>query len=370
MGHAEYERVVAEHVGTMFGELTDRELNPDNYLLARQIVADLLVAAVGHHDRGAWLTVPIDPMQGAPREPTPVLPKLDLDRLRTEDFEDSAVGRRLRELLLIPVVKPQVQEPAEWWLSVPYWWRPDPDAWTQLRRDYETLRAYAREGRADDLSSAQDGPGRWLMAKTNGRKDRYGRYSPVTYKDDRGREHTASKRGYYLRPAVVSGLLTEVPTEPTSARAALGPPAEVIDAAAELAALDVRAQSLRRTEQGYLRTQLLGDAPEGDCDLCGRSFPTELLVAAHIKPRYECSDQERRDLPAVAMLACRFGCDELYERGLLAVDEEGNILAADYAGDSVSLRRYLSGMRGRQVGDAWPRGRDYFAWHREHVFQE
>jgi len=365
MGLEEYERVVADHVGVTLGGLTARELNPRNYQLARQVVAELFDREAGGHDRGTWITVPIDPVHGAPREPTPVLSDLNFDRLRSEDFVSSAVGRRVLDLLLVPVVKPAVDDPAGWWLSVPFRWRPSDDDLQQLGRDYEALRTYARQGRADDLSSGRDAPGRLLMAKTNGRDHR----DVVRYYDGEGRERTARRRGYYLRAAVVSDLLTAVPTEPAAARAELGPPPEVIDAAAELAELDVRAESLRRTEQGYLRTRLLGDATEADCDLCGRSFPSELLVAAHIKPRYECTDEERRDIPAVAMLACRFGCDDLYERGLLAVDEGGRVLVANYDGGSLSLRRYLDGMRGRQVGDAWPRGRDYFAWHCEHAFQ-
>ena len=365
MGLEEYERVVVDHVGVTFDGLTARELNPRNYQLARQVVAELFDRETGGRDRGTWITVPIDPVHGAPREPTPVLSDLNFDRLRAEDFASSAVGRRLRDLLLVPVVKPAVDEPAGWWLSVPRRWRPSDDDLEQLERDYEGLRAYARQGRADDLSSGRDAPGRLLMAKTNGRDHR----DVVRYYDEGGRDHTARKRGYYLRATVVSDLLRAVPTEPAVAQSEVGPPLEVVDAAAELVELDARVESLRRTEQGYLRRRLLGDAQEGDCDLCGRSFPAELLVAAHIKPRYECTDAERRDIPAVAMLACGFGCDELYERGLLSVDDVGSIVAAHYDGGSLSLTRYLDRMRGRPVGEAWPRGRDYFTWHRDHVFQ-
>ena len=32
------------------------------------------------------------------------------------------------------------------------------------------------------------------------------------------------------------------------------------------------------------------------------------LVAAHVKKRFLCSDDERRDLRHVAVLACTFGC--------------------------------------------------------------
>lgn len=365
MGLSDYERAVTENIGTTFSELTDRELNPGNYQLARQVTATLLDEVVGHHNRGTWITVPIDPVQGAPREPTPVLSDLDFDRLRTSDFDGSSVGHRLRDLLLIPIVKPQVGDPSGWWLSAPRRWRPDPGTWEQLRRDYEGLRAYVKDGRADNLSSSRTAPGRLLMAKTNGRD----RMDVVVYHDDDGTVRWARKRGYYLRADVVAELLAEVPSDFATARYAIGPPPEFVDAVAELTELDARAETFWRIEQGYLRACLLDGEDEGVCDLCCRSFPAELLVAAHIKPRHECTDQERRDIPSVVMLACSFGCDDLYERGLLGVDDEGGILASRYDGGSTTVRRYLAGMRGRRVRHAWPRGRGYFAWHREHVFR-
>jgi hypothetical protein len=50
-------------------------------------------------------------------------------------------------------------------------------------------------------------------------------------------------------------------------------------------------------------------------------FPVDLLVAAHIKRRSLCSETERRDLHNVAMLACKFGCDALFEEGYWLVSE-------------------------------------------------
>ena len=48
-------------------------------------------------------------------------------------------------------------------------------------------------------------------------------------------------------------------------------------------------------------------------------------MAAHVKKRAVCSDTERRDLHHVAMLACSFGCDALYESGWITVDENGYV---------------------------------------------
>ena len=66
-----------------------------------------------------------------------------------------------------------------------------------------------------------------------------------------------------------------------------------------------------RVEQGYLRRLLFGDLKQGVCSLCARHLPVELLVAAHIKPRSECSHRERLDAPGIVFGVCILGCDAL-----------------------------------------------------------
>ena len=51
--------------------------------------------------------------------------------------------------------------------------------------------------------------------------------------------------------------------------------------------------------------------------------------AAHIKKRAACADQEARNLDHIAMLACLFGCDALFEAGYIAVNAAGSIIIAD-----------------------------------------
>ena len=70
------------------------------------------------------------------------------------------------------------------------------------------------------------------------------------------------------------------------------------------------------------------------------------------------------------MSACRFGCDELYERGYVSVDSEGKLMLSSalnergYAGEYA--RQYLGGktfarpMSGRER---------YFVWHRANRFR-
>jgi hypothetical protein len=59
-----------------------------------------------------------------------------------------------------------------------------------------------------------------------------------------------------------------------------------------------------RLEQGYLRSKLFGIAEVATCSLCGLSMPVSLLVAAHIKPRSECSRSERLDADNIVASMC------------------------------------------------------------------
>jgi hypothetical protein len=85
---------------------------------------------------------------------------------------------------------------------------------------------------------------------------------------------------------------------------------------------DIASVALQRAEQRFLRQSLL--ARYGNqCALCGRSLPEELLIAAHIKPRFLSTDEERLNFGSAAMLACSLGCDALFEFGYLTVDHRG-----------------------------------------------
>ena len=106
-------------------------------------------------------------------------------------------------------------------------------------------------------------------------------------------------------------------------------------------ATDVATTGTARVEQRALRAFLVGTQTEAQCGLCGRTLPTELLVAGHIKPRSQCSEVERWDFAAVAMLNCALGCDALFERGYITVDGDGQVQSgraawSDAVGDTVA----------------------------------
>lgn len=120
----------------------------------------------------------------------------------------------------------------------------------------------------------------------------------------------------------------------------------------------------RRAEQQYLRQYLLPGV-EGDCLLCGRTFSRDFLVGAHIKKRSLCTPEEKADIPAVAMLACRFGCDELYERGMVVVTTQGRVVATKRLTDTTARTYANQYIAGRTVA-GWSSlvaSREYFDAH-------
>jgi hypothetical protein len=133
--------------------------------------------------------------------------------------------------------------------------------------------------------------------------------------------------------------------------------------------LDRKVEACQRVEQAYLRRRLF---PGSDalCDLCGRRFEIEFLVAAHIKQRAACSDPERRDVSHVVMAACKFGCDELFERGYITIAGDGILqlskaLQAGSQAHSYATEHLANKTFGRPV----PGREDYFDWHRTHAYR-
>ncbi|MFE6038780.1 hypothetical protein [Streptomyces sp. NPDC056452] len=147
------------------------------------------------------------------------------------------------------------------------------------------------------------------------------------------------------------------------------PSATVEPPAPPLAPSDAVAEAQRRAEQGRLKRALLPGV-QGDCALCGRTLPRAFLVAAHIKKRAACSEEERWDLNNVAMLACLLGCDSLFEHGFVAVEDGGRLQVSPVAASAPAVAKYIDEhLAGRSIA-WWSTDREpYFAWHRSHTFQ-
>lgn len=133
----------------------------------------------------------------------------------------------------------------------------------------------------------------------------------------------------------------------------------------EFEAMESEYVGKRRAEQQYLRQYLLPGV-KGQCLLCGRTFSRDFLVAAHIKKRSLCTPEEKADIPAIAMLACRFGCDELYERGMIAVSQQGKVVTTKRLKDE-SACEYANQYNADRSISNWPtltNSYKYFEAHR------
>jgi hypothetical protein len=124
-----------------------------------------------------------------------------------------------------------------------------------------------------------------------------------------------------------------------------------------------------RTEQRFLRTQLFRGKKKVKCALCGCALPTDLLVAAHIKPRSVCTDAERRDAAHVVFGVCLLGCDALYERGYISVDEKGRVVSASGSALPSGLRMHLTAVRKRTCPSWRDETAKYFEWHYQRRFR-
>ena len=121
----------------------------------------------------------------------------------------------------------------------------------------------------------------------------------------------------------------------------------------------------RRIEQPYLRNHLFGGKEVCGCSICGHQFPVQFLVTAHIKQRSRCTIEELLDLNIV-MSACVFGCDSLFERGWIGVDEGGIIKrGTSKAKVTSAVSQYIDGLEGRPCSAYRASTSAYFSWHWE-----
>jgi hypothetical protein len=127
---------------------------------------------------------------------------------------------------------------------------------------------------------------------------------------------------------------------------------------------DGSAAGKTRKEQSILRDYLLELSKKPTCHLCGQEFPSSFLVAAHIKKRSLCSYQERIN-ENVGMLACKFGCDDLYEEHYVFVDEEGVIRRDESKPITKAMESHIGRLDGKKC-DIWsPANKAFFDAHRD-----
>lgn len=117
---------------------------------------------------------------------------------------------------------------------------------------------------------------------------------------------------------------------------------------------DVSREALIRREQSILREWLFNGKLTERCAICGKEYSVAALVTAHKKKRTDCTDSEKTD-PQIVFPLCLFGCDFLYETGMVRVkngkvvssrtDEEQttDILAANAVDGNIVDERWIEG---------------------------
>lgn len=131
---------------------------------------------------------------------------------------------------------------------------------------------------------------------------------------------------------------------------------------AKLKAEDKKLITLKRTEQRLLRKLLFGDSVEDLCCICRKKFPIEFLIAAHVKPRSDCTPSQRNDWRGNVKPMCVFGCDALFERGLITV-RKGRIHTNLPPPSTAIVRKYLQAIKGQKCASWSKQSSKYFNWH-------
>jgi len=122
----------------------------------------------------------------------------------------------------------------------------------------------------------------------------------------------------------------------------------------DLKMLDVNMRSNARREQAFLRKYLFNVEKHKHCAICGKEYPVNLMVAGHIKKRSRCTLNEKLDYKNIVMPICKFGCDELYEKGYISVmdgkkSQVGLMLLGFYKGSSKILELKAGGFLSLKV---------------------
>lgn len=136
---------------------------------------------------------------------------------------------------------------------------------------------------------------------------------------------------------------------------------EVVSELQNLDSLESASNSSTRKEQAYLRNILFSQREIFKCCICGRTYPSAFLVAAHIKKRAICTLDEKKDFSNIVAPMCKFGCDDLYEKGYIAVSEgKVKIIKQGNTHDILTHLRFIEG----KECSAWRLStKKYFAWH-------
>ncbi|MCH4873005.1 HNH endonuclease [Pseudomonas sp. TMW22091] len=156
---------------------------------------------------------------------------------------------------------------------------------------------------------------------------------------------------------------------------------KITDLMTELDSLDIQAGVLGKTrlEQTMLREYLLlrqktmldgYESTIGTCEICKKSLPDTILIAAHVKPRAKCTHEERADIDNIAMLQCVI-CDSLFENGYISIQSNGVVAVSRNETTTKDLEQLYSVIEGSHVHYVTENKNRllYLQYHWENVFK-
>ncbi|WP_435308556.1 hypothetical protein [Sebaldella termitidis] len=128
--------------------------------------------------------------------------------------------------------------------------------------------------------------------------------------------------------------------------------------------LDIERTLSTRVEQAYLRKKLFKNKRESRCCICGKKYLVSFMVAAHIKKRSLCSKDEKLDAENIVAPMCKFGCDEMFERGYIFVDD--GFIDIKHDGDEPEdFINHLRSLKGRKCLNYNEDNKKYYDFHRK-----
>jgi len=90
-------------------------------------------------------------------------------------------------------------------------------------------------------------------------------------------------------------------------------------------------------------------------------MPVEFLVASHIKKRSYCSDEEKLNYNRVVMPMCKFGCDDLFEKGYISI-QNGEVVTLKREKVTTFVEIYVNQIIGVSC-EYWSKEtKNYFDW--------
>ena len=114
-----------------------------------------------------------------------------------------------------------------------------------------------------------------------------------------------------------------------------------------------------RREQSILREWLFNGKLTESCAICRKEYSVAALVTAHKKKRADCTDSEKTD-PRIVFPLCLFGCDFLYEAGMVRIIN-GKVVSSRKDAEQTTDILMANAVDGNAVDERWIEGKaSYF----------